>query len=58
MKAVEYNGRNVVKNNNIDLNDSPNNMTHTKGKSTFKQNCLNANTLNMLKEPPYGTRLG
>ena len=30
MKAVEYNGGNVVKNINKDEKDSPNNLTHTK----------------------------
>ena len=36
MKAVEYNGRNVVKNNNKDEKDSPNNLTHTKNTSSQK----------------------
>ena len=42
MKPVEYNGRNVVKNNNKDKNDSPNNMTHNKITScTFLEKSLN-----------------
>ena len=36
MKAVENNGRNVVKNDNKDEKDSPNNLNHTKNTSSQK----------------------